>query len=84
MPLVGHWSYYFDGVYIGLGLTRAMRNTMAISVLGVFVPTWLISQQWLAEEHANHGLWLALSLFLLARGVTQWFYLKRHQRRMSA
>ncbi|WP_092592974.1 MATE family efflux transporter [Pseudidiomarina indica] len=83
MPLLGHWSYYFDGVYIGLGLTRAMRNTMAISVLGVFVPTWLISQQWLAEEHANHGLWLALSLFLLARGVTQWFYLKRHQRRLS-
>src|SRR5690606_16462036 len=25
LPLIGHWSYYFDGVYIGLGLTRAMR-----------------------------------------------------------
>ncbi|OZB03851.1 MAG: MATE family efflux transporter [Idiomarina sp. 34-48-12] len=76
MPLLGHWSYYFDGVYIGLGLTRAMRNTMAVSVLGVFVPVWLISQWWLSENNANHGLWLALSLFLLARGVSQWLYLR--------
>lgn len=78
MPLLGHWSYYFDGVYIGLGLTRAMRNTMAVSVLGVFVPSWLVSQWWLTEEYANHGLWLALSLFLLARGVSQWIYLKAY------
>jgi MATE family multidrug resistance protein len=76
MPLFGHWSYYFDGVYIGLGLTKAMRNTMAISVLGVFVPVWLSSQWWLNENNANHGLWLALSLFLLARGASQWLYLR--------
>ena len=77
LPLLGHWSYYYDGVFIGLGLTRAMRDTMAISVIAVFAPVWLLSQRLLSDENANHGLWLALSLFLLARGVTQWLYLKQ-------
>ncbi len=77
LPLLAHWSYYFDGVYIGLGLTRAMRDTMAISALAVFVPVWQVSQWLLSNENANHGLWLALSLFLFARGVSQWLYLKR-------
>ncbi|RUO71186.1 MATE family efflux transporter [Pseudidiomarina salinarum] len=77
LPLLAHWSYYFDGVYIGLGLTRAMRDTMAISALAVFVPVWQVSQWLLTNDNANHGLWLALSLFLFARGVSQWLYLKR-------
>lgn len=81
LPLAGHWSYYFDGVYIGLGLTRAMRDTMAISAIGVFVPAVFISQWWLDEKNANHGLWLALSCFLLARGLSQWFYLRYLQQR---
>ena len=77
LPLVGHWSYYFDGVFIGLGLTQAMRDTMAVSALAVFLPAVAISQWLLEKESANHGLWLALSLFLLARGVSQWLYLKQ-------
>ncbi|RWU11278.1 MATE family efflux transporter [Pseudidiomarina gelatinasegens] len=77
LPLLGHWSYYYDGVFIGLGLTHAMRNTMAVSAIGVFVPVWLLSQWWLPNENANHGLWLALSLFLLARGCSQWVYLRQ-------
>ena len=77
LPLLAHWSYYYDGVYIGLGLTRAMRDTMAISALAVFVPVWQVSQWLLSNDNANHGLWLALSLFLFARGVSQWLYLQR-------
>ncbi|WP_417657054.1 MATE family efflux transporter [Pseudidiomarina aestuarii] len=77
LPLLGHWSYYFDGVYIGLGLTQAMRDTMAISALLVFVPVWLGGQALLENNNANHGLWLALSLFLLARGVSQYWMLTR-------
>ncbi|CUA88236.1 putative efflux protein, MATE family [Pseudidiomarina woesei] len=78
LPLVGHWSYYFDGVYIGLGLTQAMRDTMAVSALGIFMPSVFIGQWLIDKENANHGLWLALSLFLLARGISQWLYLKKH------
>lgn len=76
MPLVAHWSYFYDGVYIGLGQTKAMRNTMAISALGVFIPTWWITQQLFTYDNANHGLWLALLLFMAARGLSQALWLR--------
>lgn len=82
LPLLGHWSYYFDGVYIGLGWTQAMRDTMLISAGLVFLPAWLMGQQLISQENANHGLWLALSLFLLARGVSQWLYLLARRRQI--
>lgn len=75
LPLLAHWSYYFDGVFIGLGYTRAMRDTMAVSAVGVFLPLWWLGQQWFTTTNANHGLWLALSGFLLARGASQSLYL---------
>ncbi|WP_110076663.1 MULTISPECIES: MATE family efflux transporter [Pseudidiomarina] len=79
LPLLAHWSYYYDGVFVGLGLTRGMRNSMAISALGVFLPAVLVSQWLLSKSNANHGLWLALSLFLLARGITQAYLLHRYK-----
>ena len=82
LPLLGHWSYYFDGVYIGLGWTHAMRDTMLISALLVFLPSWWLGQTLLTKENANHGLWLALSAFLLARGVTQWLFLLARRRQI--
>lgn len=82
LPLLGHWSYYFDGVYIGLGWTHAMRDTMLISAIGVFLPAWACGQWLLTKENANHGLWLALSAFLLARGISQWLYLLARRRQI--
>jgi len=76
MPLVSHWSYFYDGVYIGLGQTKAMRNTMAISAIGVFLPTWYVTQQLFTNNNANHGLWLALLLFMAARGLSQALWLR--------
>ncbi|MCC5855224.1 MAG: MATE family efflux transporter [Idiomarina sp.] len=72
MPLLAHWSYLFDGVFIGLSASRAMRNTMAIAALGVFVPLW-----WLTREFENHGLWFALACFMLARGAAQAWVMRR-------
>lgn len=77
MPLVAHWSYFYDGVFIGLGYTKAMRNTMAISALAVFFPTWYVTTQLLfSSTNANHGLWLALLLFMAARGISQALWLR--------
>ncbi len=77
MPLVAHWSYFYDGVFIGLGYTKAMRNTMAISALAVFFPTWYVTTQLLfSSTNANHGLWLALLLFMAARGLSQALWLR--------
>ncbi|RUO37693.1 MATE family efflux transporter [Aliidiomarina shirensis] len=77
LPLLAHWSYFFDGVFIGLGASKAMRNTMLIASLGVFLPIWALTN-WFTELN-NHGLWLALSAFMAARGLSQWFWLRQNR-----
>lgn len=64
-PLVSVWSFLLDGVFIGATRTRTLRNAMLVSVLAVYLPAW-----WLAQPLGNHGLWLAFTLFMAARGVT--------------
>lgn len=64
-PLVSVWSFQLDGIFIGTTRTREMRNGMLIS-LAVFLPAaWLLLPLW-----GNHGLWLALMLFMVARAMT--------------
>ncbi|MEH6625449.1 MAG: MATE family efflux transporter [Motiliproteus sp.] len=65
MPLIGVWSYLLDGIFIGANWFRPMQNCMLLSVLLIFLPSWYLSQ-----PLGNHGLWLSLSLFLLARAAT--------------
>ncbi|WP_137168824.1 MATE family efflux transporter [Salinimonas lutimaris] len=65
LPLLGHWCFLFDGVFVGLTRSAAMRNTMLLSAAGVFFPVW-----WYCQEAGNVALWYALLAFLLARGVT--------------
>ncbi len=65
IPLASVFAYAFDGVFIGAGHTRTMRNTMLFSVLCIFFPTWWAFQFW-----GNHGLWLAFILFNISRGIT--------------
>ncbi|HLV48071.1 MAG TPA: MATE family efflux transporter [Aliidiomarina sp.] len=74
LPLLAHWSYLFDGVFIGVSASKAMRNTMAMAAFGVYLPVW-----WFTKDLGNHGLWLALSCFMVARGVAQAWVLKRHR-----
>ncbi|WP_171236489.1 MATE family efflux transporter [Ruegeria sp. HKCCA6837] len=71
-PVVGVASWMFDGIYIGATWTRAMRNAMiqsvAIYVVALFV---------LVPSFGNHGLWAALMVLNIARGVTMgWRYPK--------
>jgi MATE family multidrug resistance protein len=65
LPLLGVTSYVFDGIYIGATWTRAMLATMAAAIA---VYAGLI---FLTAPLGNHGLWLAFSLFLLARAAGQ-------------
>jgi len=70
LPILGCWCYLFDGIYIGLMQAKAMRNSMVIATFAGFFPLWFILQ-----DYGNHALWAALSLFLMARGVTlAWHY----------
>ncbi|MDM7862050.1 MATE family efflux transporter [Alteromonas sp. ASW11-36] len=76
LPLIAHWCFLFDGVFVGLSQAKAMRNTMVLSALGVFFPIW-----WLTAEYQNWALWLAFLAFLGARGLSLgWLYFNRQQR----
>ncbi len=66
-PVIMAIPFIWDGIYIGLTASRAMRNSMLIATLFCFLPTqYIFIKLW-----GNHGLWLSLFLFFLARGITQ-------------
>lgn len=65
LPLSGYSAYLWDGIYIGATASKAIRNTMLLSVFAVFVPAYLLANSYLG----NHALWLALILFMFARGI---------------
>lgn len=69
IPLLAHWCFLYDGVFIGLTRAKAMKYSMLISCLGCFLPAW-----WVFSAYQNMGLWIALLTFLLARGLTLSFY----------
>ncbi|AWZ19512.1 DNA-damage-inducible protein F [Roseovarius sp. TM1035] len=64
-PVLGLAAYMLDGVFIGATRTRDMRNMMALSLL-VYIVAALV----LAPSMGNHGLWLALLISFVARGIT--------------
>ncbi|TVP99428.1 MAG: MATE family efflux transporter [Balneolaceae bacterium] len=70
-PFVSSFCYILDGVFIGATETRPMRNTMVASTFLVFLPAYFIS----THLFGIHGLWLAMVLFMIARGVALGFYL---------
>jgi len=49
-----------------------MRNTMLLSAFVCYLPAWFILQ-----PYGNDGLWIALLIFLAARGISQAYYLPR-------
>lgn len=64
-PIAGALAFTFDGVYVGATWNAAMRNLMALA-LACYFGLW-----WLLQPLGNHGLWLALIGFLVARGAGQ-------------
>jgi len=69
MPIVAVWSYLYDGVFVGATRAREMRDIMLISTFLVFIPSW-----YAFRFLENHGLWLALALFLASRGIGMHYY----------
>ncbi len=67
LPIVGTPCYIWDGIFIGLIASKAMRNSMILSLVIYFG-----SYFFLYETYGNHGLWLALLIFLFVRGILQY------------
>ena len=72
-PVLSVVPFVWDGVYIGLTSSKAMRNTMLFSTIIIFLPSYYV----LANYWGNHGLWLAMILFVLARGISQTILAKK-------
>lgn len=70
LPVVSLWSFLYDGVYVGATLSREMRIVMTASAVLVFLPVWYATR-----GLGNHGLWLAFTAFMVARGLGMhlWF-----------
>lgn len=64
-PLLGAVCFQFDGIFTGAMATRDMRNMMIVSLI-VFIAAWWV----LEARFGNHGLWAALNIFFVARGIT--------------
>ncbi len=64
-PVLGWAAWMFDGIFIGATATRDMRNMM---ILSTFI--YLAALAALLPVIGNHGLWAALLISFVARGVT--------------
>jgi MATE family multidrug resistance protein len=77
-PLIGAVAFTFDGVFIGATWTNAMRDLMLVS-LALF-----LAALWLLAPYGNWGLWIAMVMFLAARGAGQALLYPRLARRTFA
>jgi len=65
LPIIAHWCFFFDGVFVGLTRSQAMRNSMLLCGLVIYFPAF-----WVFLSYENQGLWMAMLLFLLFRGIS--------------
>lgn len=74
IPVITFAAFLWDGIYIGATASKAIRNTMIIASLVVFVPLWYF----LVPRFGNHGLWIAFLSFMAARGVSMTLMAKKN------
>ncbi|PFG58788.1 MATE family multidrug resistance protein [Vibrio sp. ES.051] len=63
MPLASMWCFLLDGIFVGATKGKDMRNSMFMATSFFFVVFYLFSG-W-----ENHALWLAMTSFMLMRGI---------------
>ena len=68
-PILSVWSFQLDGIFIGTGHTRAMRNAMIFSLVA-----YLLLLQLTIPMFGNHGLFFGLAFFMLIRALSLLFY----------
>ncbi len=73
-PVVNSICFIWDGVYIGATSTGAMRNSMLIATVLVFIPVFYLSVDYLGV----HALWLSMIAFMVARGVALTLLAPKH------
>lgn len=72
IAFTGVTAFQMDGVYIGATWSQVMRNMMLLSLFVFIVSSLLLAGHW-----GNHGLWIALNIFMVVRGVSLGLILPR-------
>lgn len=75
LPLLGVWSYLFDGLFVGATRAREMRDAMVFAGIAFVVLVFAL------RGLGNHGLWLAFLGFMAVRAATMAWMARRITRR---
>ena len=73
IPFISLWCYQLDSLFLGAAKTNIMRNTMIASFV-----IYAVSITLLPNYFGNHGLWVSLVVFFIARGITLSAYVHKH------
>lgn len=65
VPVITFAAFIWDGIYVGATASKAMRNSMVVITTLIFLPAYYLLEPVLG----NNGLWLAMMLFMGARGL---------------
>ena len=63
-PLAAVGAFHLDGVFIGTTRITELRNSMFLAFVCYAVTLWLT-----LDTLGNHGLWLGMIVFMVARTV---------------
>ena len=77
-PIVSFLAYIMDGIFLGSTHTVSMRKAMIMSTSIYFAVAIVMS-----SAFHNHGLWISLSLFLIVRALTLFYYYPNIERSVS-
>ena len=77
-PILTAGAFHLDGVFVGALGVRALRNSMALSLVG-YLALWAALQPF-----GNHGLWAAFMGFFLLRWLTLGLHLSGLRRLFAA
>jgi len=73
MPLTAFSAFIYDGIYIGITATKIQRNVMLVVVLVLFVPILFVFK----NIGGNHGMWAAIIILMLTRGIGLRLFLRK-------
>ena len=63
-PVINIAAYIWDGIFLGATASKALRNSAVLATVLYLIAVYLLM------PFGNHGLWGALTLLLIARGVS--------------
>lgn len=74
MPLISFAAFVWDGVFVGMTATKAMRNSVTFATV-LFIALYILGKQFIGVN----ALWISFLAFFFFRGVMQSFYFLKYK-----